>query len=85
MSTVDAVIGRADFSASAAASASASASASTSAVPDRDDFRPVLPLLNLGAAWLLAIYLFGYPAVILPALLAVPTIFYVLIRLTMGR
>lgn len=53
--------------------------------PEKDDFRPVLPVLNLAGAWLLAIYFFGYPAIILPALVAVPTVFYVLIRLTMGR
>ena len=75
MSTVDAVMDRADFS----------ATASAPATPDRDDFRPVLPVLNLAAAWLLAIVFFGYPALIMPALVAVPTVFYILIRLTMGR
>lgn len=72
MSTVEAVMDRADLSVPAV-------------TPEKDDFRPVLPLLNLAAAWLLAIVLFGYPALILPALAAVPTIFYILIRLTMGR
>lgn len=72
MSTVAAAMDRADFSA-------------TANTPEKDDFRPVLPLLNLAGAWLIAIVLFGYPALILPALAAVPTVFYILIRLTMGR
>ncbi|MFP1630876.1 hypothetical protein ACLB6G_03985 [Zhengella sp. ZM62] len=74
MSTAAAAMDRADFSAPAPA-----------ATPEKDDFRPVLPVINLAAAWLLAIVFFGYPALILPALAAVPTVFYILIRLTMGR
>ena len=73
MSTVDAVIGRTDLPTVSAPA------------PEMDDFRPVLPVLNLVGAWLLAISLFGYPALILPALVAVPTVFYILIRLTLGR
>ncbi|MCG8493219.1 MAG: hypothetical protein MI743_16480 [Sneathiellales bacterium] len=37
---------------------------------------------NLGMGWVLAIYFFGYPAVILPALIAVPCMFLILIGIT---
>lgn len=44
----------------------------------------VLFIVNLVLIWLLAIYLFGYPAIILPALAAVPAMFVVLILIMMG-
>jgi hypothetical protein len=44
----------------------------------------VLFVLNLLMAWLLAILTFGYPAIILPALTAVPVMFVVLILITKG-
>ena len=34
--------------------------------------------------WLLAVLMFGYPAIIIPALVAVPTIFVLLIAITKG-
>lgn len=42
-------------------------------------------LVNMVLAWLLAIAYFGYPAIIIPALAAVPTMFVVLILITMGK
>ncbi len=39
-------------------------------------------ILNLGMAWLLAIYVFGYPAIIIPALTLVPLVFITLISIT---
>lgn len=39
-------------------------------------------LINLMLIWLLAVLKFGYPAIILPALAFVPTMFAVLIALT---
>ena len=44
----------------------------------------VLFIVNLLLVWLLAIVTFGYPAIILPALAAVPTMFVVLILITKG-
>ncbi|MFA7416466.1 MAG: hypothetical protein WC048_18510 [Rhizobium sp.] len=44
----------------------------------------VLFILNLLLVWLLAIVTFGYPAIILPALTAVPTMFVILIMITKG-
>ncbi len=44
----------------------------------------VLFILNLLLVWLLAIMTFGYPAIILPALTAVPTMFVILIMITKG-
>lgn len=44
----------------------------------------VLFVINLLMIWLLAILAFGYPAIILPALAAVPAMFVVLILITMG-
>lgn len=44
----------------------------------------LLFIFNLVLLWLLAIFWFGYPAIILPALVAVPTVFVVLILITMG-
>lgn len=44
----------------------------------------VLFILNLLLIWLLAIVTFGYPAIILPALTAVPTMFVILIMITKG-
>ena len=48
------------------------------------DTAKVLFLVNCVLLWLLAITFFGYPAIIIPALLAVPTIFTVLILITKG-
>jgi hypothetical protein len=42
-------------------------------------------LVNCALIWLLAIIAFGYPAIIIPALCAVPTIFVLLILITAGR
>jgi len=44
----------------------------------------VLFVLNLLLVWLLAILAFGYPAIILPALAAVPSMFVILILITKG-
>lgn len=44
----------------------------------------VLFVVNLLLLWLLAIVIFGYPAIILPALAAVPTMFVVLLLITKG-
>ncbi len=42
-------------------------------------------IFNIIAVWLIAIAYFGLPALIVPALVAVPVIFVVLILLTMGK
>ena len=44
----------------------------------------VLFLINLLLLWALAIVTFGYPAIILPALTAVPVIFAVLVLIMKG-
>ncbi|MCC8933935.1 hypothetical protein [Rhizobium sp. 'Codium 1'] len=44
----------------------------------------VLFIVNLLMVWLLAILIFGYPAIIIPALAAVPAMFVVLILITKG-
>ncbi|MGC4410910.1 hypothetical protein D4A92_03350 [Rhizobium rosettiformans] len=44
----------------------------------------VLFVVNLLLLWLLAIVAFGYPAIILPALAAVPSMFVVLLLITKG-
>lgn len=44
----------------------------------------VLFIINLLLLWLLAILAFGYPAIIIPALTAVPVMFVVLILITKG-
>ncbi|PZU86253.1 MAG: hypothetical protein DI528_09930 [Shinella sp.] len=44
----------------------------------------VLFIVNLLLVWLLAIITFGYPAIIIPALAAVPTMFVILIMITKG-
>jgi hypothetical protein len=44
----------------------------------------VLFIVNLLLLWLLAIVTFGYPAIILPALCAVPMMFVLLILITKG-
>jgi hypothetical protein len=45
----------------------------------------VLFLINMVLIWLLAIMTFGYPAIIIPALVAVPTMFTILILITAGK
>ncbi|MBX9468836.1 MAG: hypothetical protein KL839_13745 [Rhizobium sp.] len=44
----------------------------------------VLFVVNLLMVWLLVILTFGYPAIIIPALAAVPAMFVVLILITKG-
>ena len=44
----------------------------------------VLFVVNLLLVWLLAILAFGYPAIIIPALTAVPVMFAVLILISKG-
>jgi len=44
----------------------------------------VLFVVNLLLLWLLAIVTFGYPAIIIPALIAVPIMFVLLILITKG-
>jgi hypothetical protein len=44
----------------------------------------ILFVVNLLMVWLLAILAFGYPAIIIPALAAVPTMFVVLLLITKG-
>lgn len=44
----------------------------------------VLFITNILMIWLLAILYFGYPAIILPALAAVPLMFVALIIITLG-
>ncbi|MBB4062955.1 hypothetical protein [Gellertiella hungarica] len=41
-------------------------------------------VVNCALVWLLAAIFFGYPAIIIPALVAVPLIFVVLITITKG-
>jgi len=41
-------------------------------------------LFILASVWVMAIMTFGYPAVILPALAAVPTMFVILLIITRG-
>lgn len=41
-------------------------------------------LVNIALFWLLAALLFGFPGIIIPALVAVPTVFVILIMLTRG-
>lgn len=41
-------------------------------------------LVNCVMLWLLAILVFGYPAIIIPALCLVPTMFVILILITIG-
>lgn len=45
----------------------------------------LLFIVNLLACWLLAILAFGYPAIIIPALTAVPAMFVALILITWDR
>ncbi|WP_250957839.1 hypothetical protein [Rhizobium sp. CG5] len=44
----------------------------------------ILFIINCLLLWILAILFFGYPAIILPALTAVPIMFVVLILITKG-
>ncbi|SDA74563.1 hypothetical protein [Sinorhizobium sp. NFACC03] len=44
----------------------------------------VLFVINCALIWLLAIVAFGYPAIIIPALVLVPVVFVLLILITMG-
>ncbi|MBR0557808.1 hypothetical protein J5J10_19140 [Ciceribacter sp. L1K23] len=44
----------------------------------------ILFVVNLVLLWILAIVFFGYPAIILPALAAVPAMFLVLILIMKG-
>lgn len=44
----------------------------------------VLFVVNLLMLWLLAIVTFGYPAIIIPALIAVPIMFVLLFLITKG-
>lgn len=44
----------------------------------------VLFVINLLLLWVLAIVTFGYPAIIIPALVAVPLMFVLLILITKG-
>ncbi len=44
----------------------------------------VLFVVNLLLVWILAIVTFGYPAIIIPALAAVPMMFVTLILITKG-
>ena len=44
----------------------------------------VLFLINCALIWLLDIIAFGYPAIIIPALILVPVIFVLLILITTG-
>ncbi len=44
----------------------------------------VLFVVNLVAVWLLSIVTWGYPAIIIPALMAVAAMFVVLILITKG-
>ncbi len=48
------------------------------------DTARVLFVVNLMLLWLLAVLAFGYPAIIIPALCAVPTMFVILIAITKG-
>ena len=41
-------------------------------------------LMNCAALWILAVLWFGYPAAMIPALIAVPIVFTVLIVITRG-
>lgn len=48
------------------------------------DTAKVLFVVNCMLLWLLAVLAFGYPAIIIPALVAVPSIFVILILITKG-
>lgn len=54
------------------------------ALAPRQDMAALLVTLALIALWGVAIATFGYPALIIPALIAVPTIFGLLIAITWG-
>jgi hypothetical protein len=41
-------------------------------------------LINLKMLWILSILIFGYPAIIVPALILVPTMFVILFIITKG-
>lgn len=47
-----------------------------------DDLNKILFVFNFAALWLLAISVFGYPALIVTALAMVPIVFLVLIEIT---
>ena len=49
------------------------------------EVRILLPLLAVLAVWGLAIATFGYPALIVPVLALVPSMFVVLMLITVGR
>jgi len=49
------------------------------------EFRVVALLLVVLAVWGLAIATFGYPALILPVLAMVPTMFLILLLITVGK
>ncbi|MEO1364931.1 MAG: hypothetical protein AAFU86_14290 [Pseudomonadota bacterium] len=49
------------------------------------EIRILLGVLALLVLWGLAIFTFGYPALIVPALALVPTMFVVLMLITVGK
>ena len=49
------------------------------------EFRVIVMLLVVLAIWGLAIATFGYPALILPVLAMVPTMFFILLLITVGK
>ncbi|NSX54693.1 hypothetical protein [Parasulfitobacter algicola] len=53
-------------------------------VSDGDESNIYYALVIFLASWLSAILLFGYPGLIIPALLMVPTMFVVLILISRG-
>lgn len=50
-----------------------------------NEFTKVLFVVNMLLLWALSIVAFGYPAIILPALAMVPTMFVILIMITAGK
>ena len=54
------------------------------ALPEKNETSILLIILALVALWATAIAAFGYPALILPAIAAVPVIFTLLILITWG-
>jgi len=49
------------------------------------DDAPIFFLVNLAMMWLLSALFFGYPGIIIPALVAVPVVFAVLIWISRDR
>lgn len=56
-----------------------------SIIPKSAEGRIVMMILAMLALWGVAIATFGYPAIIIPALIAVPVMFTLLMMITVGK